>query len=941
LFCIRGSGIQVNTVDAAVSTVVDRQFVENIPLNGRTLQSLISAVPGVTYVPAGTGNGAGGGLTVNGQRTEENYFTLDGVSLNAGQTFEAGQGTGYGAGYSGSSLNLSALGTTQSLLSLDSLQEFRATTSTYSAEYGRTPGGQFSLTSRSGTNSWHGSGYDYFRNGAMDANNTFNKSATPSVARQAERQNDFGGTLGGPIRIPRLYNGIDKTFFFFSYEGLRLMSPTAAQTYVVPSLSLRQQAPAALQPFLNAYPRPNGTDFGNGFADFTAGYSTPSSIDSTSIRIDHSFTDKFKIFARYSDSPSSTASRSTAGDSPVAILNTYSNNTKTITAGATSQLTSRLNNDLRFGFTKSNWNVGYAYTDFGGATVPNLSSAIPGYTNGTWLSTLVCCGGGGDFGNFLYPNHNSQKQVNVIDTANLSIGRHNLKWGIDYRRTSTEEARPVLEEFAFYFSEAAVLSNTVDYGNIRVTPYSSLNPVYMNFSPFVQDEWRANSRLSISLGLRWELNPAPSDANGNDPYTLTQITNFATTVLAPKGTQLWQTTYTNFAPRVGIAYQLSQAPGHESVLRAGFGKFYDTADAEASIGYNAVGTTASKDASGSSFPYSQNQIASVGPPSTATPYTYQVNSFNPHLKLPYTLQWNVALQQGLGDKQTLSLTYLGAGGRRMLATLYYDPSQVGDPAFSLQNGLTVVTNGSTSNYNALQVQFQRRLSRGLQALASYTWSHSIDDISTNFYSYAKMRASSDFDVRHNLQATITYAIPGVYQNRLVGAVLGQWNIDSRITARSALPVDLLSAVVYSKTTGQQLRYHPNRVVGQPLYVYGSEYPGGRAINYDAFSTATDSSGNSIEGDIGRNYARGFNAVQADVALRKDFRLSERVGLQFRAEAFNVLNQAIFGDIHNFLSNGASQFGRAYDTENTQLGSLNSLYQAGGPRSLQIALRLHF
>ena len=219
---VNGSGINMNTTDGSVSTVVDSQFVENMPLNGRSFQSLLELTPGVTPVPGGT-VGQQGEFSVNGQRTESNYYTVDGVSANTGaQNLWSIGGTP----------QETALGTTQSMVSVDDLQEFRISTSTYSAEYGRNPGAQISLQTRSGSNSPHGSTFDYLRNDAMDANNWFNDNT--GTRKTAERQNDFGGTFGGPVYIPHLYNGKDKTFFFFSYEGLRLVNPQPALTVQVP-----------------------------------------------------------------------------------------------------------------------------------------------------------------------------------------------------------------------------------------------------------------------------------------------------------------------------------------------------------------------------------------------------------------------------------------------------------------------------------------------------------------------------------------------------------------------------------------------------------------------------------------------------------------------------------------------------------------------------------
>ncbi len=384
----------INTTDASVSTVVDRQFVENMPLNGRSFQDLEILAPGVVQVQS-SGAGWSGEITVNGQRSEGNYFTVDGVSGNIGtsitNSFE-------GAGFAGNLPGETMLGTTQSLVSVDALQEFRASTSTYSAEFGRSPGGQFSFTTRSGTNTLHGSAYDYLRNNAFDANNWFNNHAIPRVARQAERQNDFGGTLGGPVTIPRFYSGKDRTFFFFSYEGLRLVVPYAVQQYSVPDLCFRGQtsqcasgdtaAPADLQPFLNAFPIANGPEDGlnDGLALYNLAYSAPDSLDSIGLRIDHSFGDRLKLFGRYAYTPSSGWSLShAAGKSSEAV------SVQGITLGATNSFTNTQANELRFNITQNDMHESITNTTYGGATPLDYTN-IPG-PNGESLPTQ-----GSDFG---------------------------------------------------------------------------------------------------------------------------------------------------------------------------------------------------------------------------------------------------------------------------------------------------------------------------------------------------------------------------------------------------------------------------------------------------------------------------------------------------------------------------------------------------------------
>ena len=279
----------LNSLDASVSTVIGNRFVENLPLNGRSFSSLIDLVPGVALTFVNQFDQ--GQFSVNGQRPDANYFQIDGVSANLG----AGGGSpSLGQSGAGQLPATSAFGGTSNLVSLDALEEFRVQTSTFAPEYGRTPGAHISVVTKSGTNSFHGTAFEYFRNDILNANDWFaNRNA---LARPELRQNDFGGVLGGPIVR-------DKLFFFGSYEGLKVRQPHVAQTYV-PSLATRQHAPAALQPMLNAFPRPNAADLGGGVAGFSASYSDPSTLNSSSIRVDYLPWERVMLFGRYSDAPS-------------------------------------------------------------------------------------------------------------------------------------------------------------------------------------------------------------------------------------------------------------------------------------------------------------------------------------------------------------------------------------------------------------------------------------------------------------------------------------------------------------------------------------------------------------------------------------------------------------------------------------------------------------
>jgi hypothetical protein len=309
------------------------------------------------------------------------------------------------------------------------------------------------------------------------------------------------------------------------------------------------------------------------------------------------------------------------------------------------------------------------------------------------------------------------------------------------------------------------------------------------------------------------------------------------------------------------------------------------------------------------------------------------------------MQWNAALEQALGTRQALTISYVGSAGRRLLETYSLFPTY---PNYSVGDGLNVTKNGPTSDYDALQVQFQRTLSKGLQALISYTYSHSIDDASSNFnLSDVLERASSDFDLRHNFQAALTYEVPGQYSNRILSGLLRGWALDMRVTARSALPVDVIGSSQQLPPHGTYIYFHPNLVPSQPLYLYGSQYPGGKIINYAAFTVPTSGPGFDSEGNTPRNYASGFGAWQLNQAFRREFPIHERLHLQFRAEAFNLFNHPSFAPPYNYWSYGRWNpntlfgFGGSAGTLNTYSGGLNSLYQPGGPRSVQLALKLLF
>jgi hypothetical protein len=921
---VEASGTTLNSTNAAVGTVIDRKFVENIPLNGRSFQSLISMTPGVsTQSPqSGSVSGYSGDFTVNGQRSESNYYMVDGVSANSG----AGTGTGGPqAASSGSIASSTALGTSQSLISVDALQEFRVLSSTYSAEFGRSPGGQFSLETRSGTNEVHGSAYDFLRNDAFDANDWFNNDY--GAPKPALRQNDLGATLGGPIRIPRLYSGTGRSFFFASYEGLRLTQPQAATIAYVPDVYMRDQSPAALKPILDSYPVQNGLDYGTSanpsLAQFIKSYSLPSTIDSTSIRLDQHVGSRLSLFFRFGYVPSSTEKR-TLSD-----VTANHADAQSYSLGASSQISNNLTNQFRLGYSRTGAIQHTRVDSFGGAQPADLAAAmgIGGFAN-AYPDALIYISGIGSSEVYSSENANYGRQWNLIDTTAIEFGRHHLKVGIDYRRIESPLHPASPNVAAYYFSPASVLSNSADYLGVYKT--LSATPVFNETAAFVEDTWQLGTHLNLDMGIRWEVDPPPTEAHGNDAYTLTgNINDPGTLALAPQGTPLWHTAWYNFAPRLGVAWQARSTPNWETVVRGGGGVFFDTGNQYAAQGFLGVGFEAYQLLTSAPVPVPSSQLDF--PISAAPPYTSSsVFAFSPHLQLPYTLEWNVSIQQALSKPQTFTLSYVGANGRRLLREQNFYLSSL-NPDFDF---VAYTGNGVTSNYQALQANFQRTVVHGVQALASYTWSHSLDYGST-YAALPVTRGDSDFDLRHNFVGGVSWELPAFNSGKLVGALTNGWGVDGRFSDRSGYPITLEGNYITDPATGSAYYGNVDVVPNEPIYLHSPKFPGGRSVNSAAFSLPTGSGA----GNAPRNFVRGFGAAQVDLALRREFPLHEALRLHARVEAFNLTNHPNFGYVDpNFTD---ATFGQATKMLNQSLGTVGPEYQQGGARSIQIALRFAF
>ncbi len=926
----------LQTESAAVSTVVNQQFVDNMPLNGRSFQSLISVAPGVVFTSVM--NDGPGQFSVNGQRSDANYFMVDGVSANFGvQVGQLSQSLG------GMIPAFTSQGGTNGFVSVDDMQEFRIQTSSYEAEYGRTPGAQISIVTKAGTNKFRGTAFDYLRNDIFDARNYFD---TPPLPKPPLRQNDFGGTFGGPVIK-------DKTFFFFSYEGLRLSLPQTASDQFY-TASARAAVAPVYQPVINALPLPDpNAPLINPSCDnitnpcqaiIIAAYSNPSSLDSISFRIDHRLTPKINLFARYSHAPSSDATRNWEEVE-------YSNvGMDTLTAGATILFTAAMLNDFR-----ANWSQGSAsnttsLTDFHGAVVPPLSTLFPPsspYTPGT-AQALVSFPDSGDMEvrqGRLYDN--SQQQLNFVDTLSWAFKTHLFKFGLDYRRLA-----PTAEldsGYAFFPSAFPLLrAGTVDSALLGAgDPFSvSVN----NYSLFAQDTWKITNQLTLTYGLRWEINTPPVSASSRPVYATLGI--FDSNPLAVVPGPLWHTRYNNFAPRVGAAYQITP----KTVIRGAFGVFYD-------LGYGSYGDTSAF------FPYRRSSFVSLSSP---VPYDLTNPAFqpppfsttigknvlylvavDPNLRLPLILQWNTAIQRELGTNQTLSATYVGADDMHLLREDIIRPPLI----VSIGNGGAVyaVRNAGYSHFNAFQVQFQRHMFHGLQALISYNLAKTSDLGSSDSTGLTAASVSqvvlppltpSDLDIRNSIAGAVSYELPAPARGRISNSILRGWAVDGLVRVSSAPPINITVQVV-SPVVGAY-RTQAQVVPGQPFWISDSTQPAGIALNPAAFTTPPVGQ----VGDFPRNSLRSpYSIDQTDLAVRRRFKLTDRLNLSVRAEYFNVFNHPMFG------APGSPEPGNIFDTTfgkigpgsttnlllggGAALGGQSPLYALGGPRSAQFTIKLQF
>lgn len=913
------------TTDIGVSTVVDSHMTANLPLNGRSFEDLIAMTPGAVQVSPQIQRS--GGFSVNGQPIDTNTYWIDGVSANFGS---GPADADLKIPAAGQYASVTSLGTTQGLVSLDALQEFRVVASNASAEYGGTPGGQFSLLTRPGTDKVHVTAYSYLRNGYFDASNWFG-GYTNTSATAYYHQQDIGGSLSLPLVLSHMGQRKPLANFFGSYENLHAEQRTPPMIEYTPNTQLCEAVPIALQAALRSFPctfrstedppqleRYNGGDV----------HSQPGFIKSMDIRLDRNFNGHLTGFVRFGDSPS--GSESTDLDT---ITNTNFQN-QSLTFGLDAQISSKAGNEFRLGWARgSSSSISSHGLSSPFSQVIDLPAALgsSGPSSQSRAEIFIRGLGIGETSAWVDSGENALRQIEVRDTLSFQHEHHLLRAGFDLLNEHSAVIPLPWTIEANYLSVDSLLNNSADLVVMR--KIEPAHPVFHRFSAFLQDNWRATRQVSVSAGVRWDIDPPPGSSGGRDAFRVegdpSQPESLA---IAPRGTSLWRTDRRAFGPRVGVAWQPSQETGKAWVLRAGFGVLFDSPERAVAPAFTAMGFSASTLATGATIPFAAASVISPDIPGPgAVGYLFPLT-----VRTPYSLQWNVSVERAIGKGQSATLSYVGTNGRGLLIP---QRKAVDSSSVPLRE-LTTFPSGVTSQYESLQFSYRGQIGSQLGWLASYVWSHAIDIGGPNPWD-ALTRGNADADVRHNFQVGLAWTLPQAHGSPLVHNAFSGWGFDSRLFFRSSYPVDVLGNLFTDSVTGERFYTDADLIAGSPLYLSSPALPGGRMLNggpnapHGAFRLPSG----EAQGDAPRNVARGFPAQQVSFALRRDIRLHEGLYLQLRGDVFNISNSPDFGYIDPHLTD--QLFGQPILTLNQSYGQAGSLYQSGGPRSVQWMFRVRW
>jgi hypothetical protein len=965
--------------------ITGRQITE-LPLNGRNFTNFAILVPGVTRATLGGGQSdatgfqgsvaglsdadtpaarfsrsGGSSLSVNGLRPSNNNFTLDGVDNNEG---------GYGQ--------------IAVFPPPEAIQEFKVETSVPQAEQGR-GNGFINTTFRSGTNDIHGTLYYFHRNDFLDATPVFARQAITDASgnqvlprKPARRENEFGLTLGGPVWIPGLYNGSDKTFFFFDYQGQRnkypfersaspftsvptarsrvgdfndfrvngacpVKDPLTGQPFPNCVIPLNRQDPVA-RTFLQAFDLPNAPGTFNNFLKLRR---IEEQINGFDVRIDHNASDRNVIFGRFSLANQFRARDSFFTQLPAGFgAGEEDLNSRQLALGDTYSISPNTINDFRLGFSRVNIGInecgvqgrcGISPTISADLGIPNVNSGddpvrqgLLGVGANGGVGQIEFVGDGGPF----FVNSNN---YHVADKVTFVRGNHTAKAGADFRVRQVNVfdggAGPAKGFIGFDDRDTGNTQANVLLGRSSFSNAPLINGPFTvsshEYDVFVQDDWKVSPRLTLNLGLRWDLFTNPFERHnrqGNYSFETRTII-----LASDEDRNLVDDDHNNFGPRIGFAYALNES--RNLVVRGGWGLlyFFDATNTPPLIKNPPNGVPFAGRTDNTFSP-----TLSTGPPNQE-PNTDPVNlnSFStyqfvdPNNRTPYVHQYNLTVQYQLGQTWVFDVGYQGASTKKLLATrnLGNEGNGLGLAEDSMGNVIGRVKateNRASSTYNSLQLRLEKRLSVGLTMIHGYTWSHTIDETAGDFGAIADARGelggpqnplctrcekgNSSFDVRHKYTSSIVWDLPFGSGHRFIDTT-GAWNkivsgfeVSFFTTWQSGIP--------FSVVLDSNNQVRPD-LIGDP----NSNIPEGLFFNPNAFAPASQKvrnlAGKEITfGSAGRNILRGPSRFNVDGALYKNTALTERVSLQLGVQFFNLFNnvqRVVPNNSLRFNANGTVDF----------------------------------
>jgi hypothetical protein len=935
--------LMLESDSAARGTLIDQRLISRLPLDGRNFLELALLAPGTVPAAPGSATSVRGdfAFNVNGAREDSNAYLLDGV-YNVDP-------------------KLNGVGVR---VPVDAIREFEVLTSTYDASFGRNAGGQVNVVTRSGSNRWGGSAYQFFRNQTFDARNYF---APPDEDAPDYRRFQFGGSVGGPLSR-------DRFFLFADYEGTRLREGVTRVT-TVPTLAERQGDfsasvfPAPRDPFTGGafpgnqiplfyqdptgraiaalYPEPNRP---SAAGNFVSSPLLTDDVDHVDVRLDRSFASASTLTARYSFAdrrlyePFSGAAFAAVPGYGTNVARRAQN----LATSFTNIFGSGLVNEARVAWSRVSAS---SLHENSGASV-NRSLGLPELSTNPrdWGLSFITVTGYSPLGeSYNDPQESTTVMLQALDTVTWTRGAHLLKAGADVRVVRQDAFRDVQSRgFLTFTSQAPITGNALAdllLGIPALTGGARLdNPQHLrthSVNLFVNDNIRVHPDLTITAGVRYELNAPPVDRDDRatlyDPETRSLLQ--VGTGGLPRGG--YETDRNNVAPRVGLAW--TPLGAERVVVRGGYGVYYDQ------------GALATSEGLYFSAPYYDFNLyfSLPGLPVTlANPFPSQYPLPTPDtalalqrdLQTPLYHQFSVGTQWQLGRTRVAEIAYVGSRGRHLLAARDMNEPAPSAAPFNLRPDprfadITSIESRATSQYDSLQLSFTQRLDAGLAMLAAYTFGKSTDDVSAFFASAgdanfpqnsndpAAERGRSNFDVRHRFSVALSYALPfgrgraWLSNGGAAAAIFGDWDVESVITLQSGRPftVALLPDIDNSNTGRASLGFgandRPNQV-GDPSVAN----PGPDAwFNTAAFAFPPFGS----FGDVGRNTLEGPGYGNVNVGLLRHIPLGPSARLQVRVEAFNLLNRVNFDLPDNFL--GSPTFGR--------------ILSAGSPRRLQFGTRL--